>query len=930
MALTFHDGFETGGAEAWNSVTGTPTFIAGAAANGSNYGMRCDTSGLAAYVSQPSASVVDGAINFNLYIASAPSGQCVILGATNTGNIRLNTDRTLQLYSTSNPRGALSPVLDTGRWYRICYSVSIGGTNDVIVWLDGVNVINTSAGYANLSGQLGVISDITADLYFDDFSAEGADILEADLGDIRTLAARPVGQGVDNDAGSDVDDWRDPAANAATYDHIDSDPPNITDYLTADGDTNIYRYSVTMDECGSGNLAGIGGSDEIVGVHFMFFYETEGGGADDYGTKLIVSDGTLTNDNIDDPKDLTWLNLYHADTPSGGNPWTQAYVNSIEMGMASVSSGGKDQWWYEAYAMVAFKVSAQQDVTPTPSALSLTSSVLAPTPSVTFATSVLSLTGSVIAPTSLVTTTPLALALTSSVLAPTIIGDVTFAASVLSLTGSVLAPTPLVAATPSALSLTSSVLAPSIIGDATYTASALALTSSVLAPTIIGDVTFAASALALTVSVIAPIVDISGDVTVLPTVLSLTSSVLAPSIIGDATYTASVLSLTSSVVAPAPSVTFAASALALTSSVLAPTIIGDVTFAASALALTVSVIAPIVDISGDVTVLPTVLSLTSSVLAPSIIGDATYTASVLSLTSSVVAPAPSVTFAASALALTSSVVAPTIIGDAAFAASALSLTASIIAPIVDVGGGVTVLPTALSLTSSIIAPTIIGDATFAASTLSLTTTLAQPAVDVVVGRMFEVNRTEDKIKLISDTYLGDFANYTKISGGVISQAGGARFSWTKITADNITQGAGDHGGGAVSDLQTAYNGVFYHIDETATDPGFELTVEFTDVVGFNWVNIYACYTGSISHPVNITLYNFNTATWDCFDSFSPSGCEVSTGGEYTLQNHDFFVPDVVNYIGSGGDQGDVRVKIAHESTGDISHALDVDVIALYQ
>ena len=183
---------------------------------------------------------------------------------------------------------------------------------------------------------------------------------------------------------------------------------------------------------------------------------------------------------------------------------------------------------------------------------------------------------------------------------------------------------------------------------------------------------------------------------------------------------------------------------------------------------------------------------------------------------------------------------------------------------------------------------------------------------------------------------GDATNYTEIeSEGSIKQHGTARIKWTKITANNITKGNGTHSGttgdnaGYVADLQVAHDTNFYHIDEAAANPGFELTVEFTSVVAFNWVNIYAIYDGSAAHSINICLYNFSTTAWDCFDAFSTAQAEVATADEYTLQNHDFLVPDDTNYIGTGGDAGDVRVKFAHEIQGNANHDFDVDVVALY-
>lgn len=194
------------------------------------------------------------------------------------------------------------------------------------------------------------------------------------------------------------------------------------------------------------------------------------------------------------------------------------------------------------------------------------------------------------------------------------------------------------------------------------------------------------------------------------------------------------------------------------------------------------------------------------------------------------------------------------------------------------------------------------------------------------------------IELHDATNIGDGTNESQFaSNGTVSFAGTARIGWTKITANNITKGNGTHSGttgdnaGYVADLQTAGDGNFYHIDEAAADPGWELTIEFTSVTAFNFVKILATYDGQSTHTAQISLYNFNNTTWDCFDSFMNQGeAEVSTAGEYTLENHDFFVPDDSDYIGTAGDAGDVRVRFRHTSGGNANDDLDIDVVALYQ
>jgi len=354
MALVFHDGFETGGAEAWASVTGSPTFIAGAAANGSNYGMRCNATGSAVYANS-GKNIYGGSANY--YIVDLPDSDTPIMGNTIDGVV-LKTTGYIELLAGGTVRDTSDTQLQTGQWYRISWA-DLSGSAETKIYIDGVEECVYGV-REYIVGRFGVIDNVTCDLYVDDVAIDGS-IVSGDLGDIRTLAARPVGEGTDQDvATTAANGWANAADSAnGNYTEIDDDPPSITSFNNADNN-NTDRYSAALDECGSGNLAGIGGTDTIEAVNFFWYYETEGGGTTDYGIRIRCSDDAgspKTNDNIDDPKDPTWLASYEADTPVGANAWTQAYVNSLEMGMAAITSGSKGIWFYEAYAMVAYKIS---------------------------------------------------------------------------------------------------------------------------------------------------------------------------------------------------------------------------------------------------------------------------------------------------------------------------------------------------------------------------------------------------------------------------------------------------------------------------------------------------------------------------------------------------------------------------------------------
>jgi hypothetical protein len=173
-----------------------------------------------------------------------------------------------------------------------------------------------------------------------------------------------------------------------------------------------------------------------------------------------------------------------------------------------------------------------------------------------------------------------------------------------------------------------------------------------------------------------------------------------------------------------------------------------------------------------------------------------------------------------------------------------------------------------------------------------------------------------------DSSAGAPTNYTQIaSNGDFSQTGTARRNWTKWTANNITVTTGG-GVGTVSDLQTAHDGNVYHVDEVAG--GLELRVEFINVTAFNRCHILASYVGSSTHGLHIDIYNFNTTSWDTVNAMDDHAVVTQ------LEDYGFPIFDDTNYIGTGGDLGDVRVRFYHPMGGNAAHDLEVDVVALYQ
>ena len=118
------------------------------------------------------------------------------------------------------------------------------------------------------------------------------------------------------------------------------------------------------------------------------------------------------------------------------------------------------------------------------------------------------------------------------------------------------------------------------------------------------------------------------------------------------------------------------------------------------------------------------------------------------------------------------------------------------------------------------------------------------------------------------------------------------------------------------------DGDTYDVTEVAATPGLDLKVDFVSVTKFTHVQVVAYYTGSTaSHAISIQLYDWQRSAWDTFNSMQGDGV--------VMHDYSFFVPCPANYIGTGSDAGDVRVRLNHTMLGDVTHDVYVDVVALY-
>jgi len=149
---------------------------------------------------------------------------------------------------------------------------------------------------------------------------------------------------------------------------------------------------------------------------------------------------------------------------------------------------------------------------------------------------------------------------------------------------------------------------------------------------------------------------------------------------------------------------------------------------------------------------------------------------------------------------------------------------------------------------------------------------------------------------------------------------------TKITASSITlTNITAQAGSVVADLQTANDGNIFEAHETLNNPGQNIIIDFVNVTAFNRVNFLGTYEGSTSHSTEIELWNWITSAWDHFNAMQSGFSNVGT----VMSNYDFIVPSGTNYIGTGADAGEVRVRMCHPMNGIADHEWFIDVVALY-
>ena len=134
--------------------------------------------------------------------------------------------------------------------------------------------------------------------------------------------------------------------------------------------------------------------------------------------------------------------------------------------------------------------------------------------------------------------------------------------------------------------------------------------------------------------------------------------------------------------------------------------------------------------------------------------------------------------------------------------------------------------------------------------------------------------------------------------------------WTEIagandTAENVTL------------VSTAYDGLSFNVSEKSGSPAIDVRANFTGVTDFSLGTTIIWYEGSVSHYVDICLWDYTASDWLCDPNWQISDndhFEIITGSVFNSEN----------YI----EDGVVQMRFVHPTSGNPTHDLYIDYISI--
>lgn len=500
-------------------------------------------------------------------------------GVTRRVSIRVNANRTLELWDESNVAqiGSDSSALALDTWYSVELLVDTTTLASSVVEarIDGSSfasgTVNLAGGGSEFTNGFGA-SDSGCRLFWDDIAINdtSGSFQNSWPGEGSIVHLRPNATG-DNDA------WQDGAGGSSNYQSIDEVTPNDasgSDYIASNSSGQIVDANIDATP------AAIGASDTInvvqVGVRIASAFNSNSNslvlrvkaaasGTVEESSTITTASTTWTTNSASVPRNyqLTLYDLPGASTTA----WTKSDLDSAQIGARSTTPLGAGIRVSTIWMLVDYtSAPASTDVTVEPTVLTATWSLEEPTvtaiksPTITpsVQTATFSLQSPTVSGTRNPTITPTVLTATFSIQGPSVALGVTNSPSVQTATFSVLSPTvsgvrnPTV--TPSVQTVTSSVQSPTVSGvrNPVIAPTVQTATFALQAPTVTAGVGVSPSVQTATFTLNSPTVTTTRNPTVTPSVQTATFSVESPTIdtTRSTTVTPTVLTATFSLEAP--------------------------------------------------------------------------------------------------------------------------------------------------------------------------------------------------------------------------------------------------------------------------------------------------------------------------------------------------------------------------------------------
>jgi len=150
------------------------------------------------------------------------------------------------------------------------------------------------------------------------------------------------------------------------------------------------------------------------------------------------------------------------------------------------------------------------------------------------------------------------------------------------------------------------------------------------------------------------------------------------------------------------------------------------------------------------------------------------------------------------------------------------------------------------------------------------------------------------------------------------EAGNVKRTYTVPTTQTVVTGT--LSSGTVSDVQTWQDGNEVHITEVTGVPGFDVQYTFPNVTSIAEIMVGFYYVGSSTHDCVVEIYDDTNAVWK--ELLSQSGTGLSHNLRYVA------FPDTDNMSDYINGSSEVKIRFYHPQTGNASHDLYIDYMAV--